>query len=33
MAAYDLYLAGDLTNYELPDEELKKSTQDLEQII
>ena len=33
MAACDLYLAGDLTNYELPDEELKKSTQDLEQII
>lgn len=33
MAAYDLYLAGDLTNYELPDEELKRFTADLEQII
>jgi tryptophan synthase beta chain len=33
MAAYDKYLEGDLTNYELTDEELSKSLNDLEQII
>ncbi|MDL2277380.1 TrpB-like pyridoxal phosphate-dependent enzyme [Parabacteroides sp. OttesenSCG-928-G07] len=33
MAAYDKYLEGDLSNYELTDEELSKSLNDLEQII
>ena len=33
MTAYDRYLAGDLANYELTDEEVKASTSTLEQII
>jgi len=33
MAAYDQYLAGDLTNFELTDDELNKSLSGLEQII
>ncbi|OAV71529.1 Tryptophan synthase beta chain [Bacteroidales bacterium Barb7] len=33
MAAYDQYFAGDLTNYELTDEELSKTLSGLEQII
>lgn len=33
MSAYDQYLEGSLTNYELTDEELSKSLNDLEQII
>ena len=33
MASYDRYFAGDLTNYEIPEEELLKNTRDLEQLI
>lgn len=33
MTAYDQYLAGDLTNFDLTDEELNKSLKDLEQIV
>ena len=33
MAAYDRYLAGDLTNYELPDEEIAKNVEKLEKIV
>lgn len=33
MAAYDRYFAGDLSNYEVPDEEIKRNTAQLEQII
>jgi tryptophan synthase beta chain len=33
MASYDQYFAGDLTNYELPDEEIQKNVSVLEQII
>lgn len=33
MTAYDQYLSGDLTNYELSDEELNKNFSELEQII
>jgi tryptophan synthase beta chain len=33
MAAYDQYLAGDLTNYVLPDEEIAKNVEKLEKII
>ncbi|OAV67889.1 Tryptophan synthase beta chain [Bacteroidales bacterium Barb6] len=33
MTAYDQYFAGDLTNYELTDEELSKTLSGLEQII
>jgi tryptophan synthase beta chain len=33
MTAYDQYLAGDLANYELPDEEIQKNVSKLEQII
>ncbi len=33
MTAYDQYLAGDLGNYDLTDEELSKSLDDLEKII
>ena len=33
MAAYDQYLAGDLTNYELPDEEIAKNVAKLEKIV
>lgn len=33
MASYDRYLAGDLTNHELSDEDIKKTTDDLEKII
>ena len=33
MASYDRYFAGDLTNYEIPDEELLKNTRDLEKLI
>ncbi|MDL2281993.1 TrpB-like pyridoxal phosphate-dependent enzyme [Parabacteroides sp. OttesenSCG-928-G06] len=33
MAAYDQYISGDLTNYELTDEELNKSLSGLEKII
>lgn len=33
MAAYDMYLAGDLWNYEVTDEEVKKNISELEHII
>jgi tryptophan synthase beta chain len=33
MAAYDQYFAGDLSNYELTDEELQKNLAGLEHII
>ena len=33
MAAYDLYLAGDLRNYEVTDDEVKHNLSELEQII
>ena len=33
MTAYDQYLAGDLTNYELPDEIIKENVSTLEKII
>lgn len=33
MAAYDRYFAGDLSNYEVPDEEIKRNTAQLEKII
>lgn len=33
MAAYDQYLSGDLTNYELTDEDVAKNLKELEQII
>ena len=33
MAAYDMYLAGDLRNYEVTDEEVKKNISELEHII
>ena len=33
MAAYDLYLSGSLQDYEVDDEEVKKFTKELEQII
>jgi len=33
MAAYDQYIAGDLTNYELPDEEIAKNVAKLEKIV
>ncbi|RHJ78688.1 TrpB-like pyridoxal phosphate-dependent enzyme [Parabacteroides sp. AM08-6] len=33
MAAYDQYLAGDLTNYEVTDEEVAKNLSEIEQII
>ena len=33
MTAYDQYIAGDLTNYELPDEEIKNNISKLEKII
>lgn len=33
MAAYDLYLAGDLLNYEVTDEDVKKNLSELEHII
>ena len=33
MAAYDLYIGGDLQNYEVTDEEVKKNLSELEQII
>ena len=33
MASYDRYFAGDLTNYEIPEEELLKNTRDLEKLI
>jgi len=33
MASYDRYFAGDLTNYEIPEEELLKNTKDLEKLI
>lgn len=33
MAAYDRYFAGDLSNYEVPDEEIKRNTDQLEKII
>jgi tryptophan synthase beta chain len=33
MAAYDQYIAGDLSNYELPDEVIKESVNKLEKII
>jgi len=33
MAAYDQYLAGDLSNYELTDEEVSANLADLEKII
>jgi tryptophan synthase beta chain len=33
MASYDRYLAGDLTNYDVPDAEIKANTDKLEKII
>ena len=33
MAAYDRYFAGDLTNYEVTDEEVANNLKDLEKII
>ena len=33
MAAYDMYLAGDLRNYEVTDDEVKHNLSELEQII
>ena len=33
MSSYDRYLAGDLKNYSVPDEEIKANTDKLEQII
>jgi tryptophan synthase beta chain len=33
MASYDRYLAGDLTNYDVPDAEIKANTDMLEKII
>ncbi len=33
MAAYDQYIAGDLTNFELPDEEIAKNVERLEKLI
>ena len=33
MTAYDQYIAGDLTNFELPDEEIKNNISKLEKII
>ena len=33
MAAYDQYLSGDLTNYEVTDEEVANNLKDLEKII
>ena len=33
MASYDRYLAGDLSNYELTDEQVTENTRDLEKII
>ncbi|MDR1729707.1 MAG: TrpB-like pyridoxal phosphate-dependent enzyme [Prevotellaceae bacterium] len=33
MAAYDQYIAGDLTNYDLPDEEIAQNVAKLEKII
>ena len=33
MTAYDRYFAGDLSNYEVPDEEIKRNTDQLEKII
>jgi tryptophan synthase beta chain len=33
MTAYDAYLAGDLTNYELSDEEIKRNIDKLEKIV
>ena len=33
MAAYDMYLTGDLRNYEVTDEEVKKNISELEHII
>lgn len=33
MAAYDQYLAGDLTNYELPDEVIKANVDKLEKLV
>lgn len=33
MAAYDQYFAGDLRNYELPDEEINKNIEQLEKIV
>ncbi|WFE85765.1 TrpB-like pyridoxal phosphate-dependent enzyme [Parabacteroides chongii] len=33
MAAYDQYLAGDLTNYEVTDEDVAKNLEELEKII
>ena len=33
MAAYDQYLAGDLLNYNLPEEEIAKNIKELEKII
>jgi len=32
LSGYDAYLSGRLTDYELPDEELKKYTKDLEKL-
>ena len=33
MAAYDQYLAGDLSNYSLSDDEIKKNISELDKII
>ena len=33
MAAYDQYLAGDLTNYEVTDADVEKNLSEIEKII
>ena len=33
MASYDMYLSGDLANYEVTDEMVRENTKDLEKLI
>ena len=33
MASYDMYLSGDLANYEVTDEMVRESTKDLEKLV
>jgi tryptophan synthase beta chain len=33
MAAYDQYICGDLTNYELPDDVIKSNVDKLEKLV
>ena len=33
MTAYDRYFANDLANYEVPEEEIRENTRNLEKII